>query len=154
MEFWRNLKRVNISGQDLEQVITRHGLGAADISASGVINTANGVETTLESYTGSGYLMMFFCETSGGANSHTCMARVKIDGVYLTPDETFQDLQVFGFSAQTEPIKLIKYQANGNNGITWYFNPPLAFDTELKLTFYNLSGANLPVRASWVYSKL
>ena len=146
----------NLAAQDLAQVITRHGLGARETSGAGPVSIAPTDTYTWVEYSGSGYLYWFFQMVESATDSEYVHARIYIDGTLLrvSPDPSYVAMNEAGFSQDSRPLQLLTYAPDGICSCLYYFNPPIAFDSNLKLEAYNESTYTQSVIGSWFYTKL
>jgi len=121
------------------EVTERHDYGAPQGYAVGCTQLPPFTDTWLLEDTGPGYLyfgMMWVTGLNGVGIA--IYPKIKIDGEVIAPYDSYADHNSFGRDTNTDPFKLMVYtDANSAAVGEYHYNPPLYFDSTLKLGFYN-----------------
>lgn len=153
---WRGRVANIITGQELPQVITRHGFGTVESSAATIENISPAQSYEFVNYTGKGYLYWYYVRVLAETGSHLIQIWIRVDDVALrfAGVYDFKGFYSMGFNTNTKPLQLLKYAQDGECAALCYFNPPLAFDSSLILKVVNGSTSTQKVIGAWFYTKL
>lgn len=120
----------------------KHNYGAAGCGRNETINLPASTTTQLYSTNGEGYFYYAMFKVAAKATCEDVYPLVEVDGNNVEYYDTFKILNMCGFDKNTRPLQLIKYGAGSLCVAAYLFDPPIYFDTTLKLKMHNTSGAS------------
>jgi len=105
------------------------------------------------SVSGSGLMIFANVLFVGNNNPHEANVALEIDGDYLHPSDSYEDLElIYGYDKTTRPLALNKMDNINNNsyqGLCWFFPNGVRFDTSYKIQCMMQLGLGDP---GWCYT--
>ena len=122
-------------------------------SGSGSTLCGKGVNTSLMSISGAGYLYLINMFTAASTDSHLCRISLIIDGITVYPTLNSYELSIYGFDAGVLPLSLGKYNNDGLCMQQFFFPNGINFNSSLNFRVYNGSGTDdVNCTGSWIYT--
>jgi len=147
-------RKINILEQDLNELTIRHEYGGMEASSSAERTLWANSTTYLLEYTGKGYFYYAQFRVNPATRSDEEHPRIDIDSQIIQPYGNFYNHHYHGADTSTMPLRLLSFAEDGFCCVEYFFNPPLKFDTSLKIGFYNPSDTNHRGYINYFYTKL
>lgn len=107
---------------------------------------ANSTLTLQETITGAGIFYYAFIVVSAAANSDHVSVYLYVDGDIIHPAHNFSEFDTYGFTPQSEPVSLQKYNVDGMCTVLYHFPSGIKFEEKFEIKSHQFStGTN-----SWV----